>query len=394
MNTLVLVALAFVAIPSAFFATYLFLLTLFSWRNRIPPASKRDTRFDIIVPAHNEATVIERTVASLRGIEWPSDKFRVVVVADNCTDDTANLARAAGAEVWERFNTELRGKGYALAHAFELSREQGFADAVVVVDADTIVSTNLLEAFASRLEQGVRAVQVDYGGLNPETSWRTRLMTIAMTAFHVVRSRSRERLVATCGIRGNGWCLTHELLRHVPYKAFSLAEDLEFGIALGLADCRIAYADEAHVYGEMVSREGPARKQRERWERGRFALIRSMTLPLLREGVRRPSWLCLDLAFDLMLLPLSYVTLTLAAFVGLAATAVFRFSFHVGWLWFAIVCASSLVLHVARGWQLSRVGWRGLADIAFVPWFLAWKLALMLRPPKTMGWVRTDREQP
>ena len=92
--------------------------------------------------------------------------FRVLVVADNCTDSTAALARAAGAEVLERDDTERRGKGYALDFAFHASQAHGWADAVVVVDADTEVSANLLEAFAARIENGAKAIQAHYGVLN------------------------------------------------------------------------------------------------------------------------------------------------------------------------------------------------------------------------------------
>ena len=154
-----------------------------------------------------------------------------------------------------------------------------------MIDADAEVSSNLLEAFAGRIEQGIQAVQVHYGILNPMASWRTRLITIAKAAFHIVRSRARERLKLSCGIRGNGWCVTHELLKRVPYQAYSLTEDLEFGIDLGLAGYRVAYADEAHSDAEMVTNEKVASTQRRRWEDGRFAMVRSRTLPLLAQGI-------------------------------------------------------------------------------------------------------------
>src|SRR5690606_22233480 len=116
--------------------------------------SRLQLHFDIVVPAHNEASGIGRTLASLRAIDWPRDRFRILVVADNCTDNTAAIARNAGAHVLERQDEHRRGKGHALAFAFEASRRDALADAVVVVDADTGVSPNLLEAFATRLEQG------------------------------------------------------------------------------------------------------------------------------------------------------------------------------------------------------------------------------------------------
>jgi len=99
---------------------YLLVLTCLSGRGRTPPLPARTPFFDLIVPAHNEAAGIQRTVANLRQLDWPAGRFRVVVIADNCTDETARMAREAGALVLERHDLSNRGKGYALAHVFPL----------------------------------------------------------------------------------------------------------------------------------------------------------------------------------------------------------------------------------------------------------------------------------
>jgi cellulose synthase/poly-beta-1,6-N-acetylglucosamine synthase-like glycosyltransferase len=378
--------------PAGLACLYLFISTLLSAALRVPARSSRRLQFDVIVPAHNEAAVIERTVASLKKIEWPADRFRVWVVADNCSDSTASLARTAGAHVWERHDTSLRGKGYALQYAFGASLGEGWANAVVVVDADAEVSVNLLEAFAARIETGAHAVQAHYGVLNPMASWRTRLITIAKASFHIVRSRARERVKVSCGIRGNGWCVTHELLKTVPYAAFSLTEDLEYGIDIGIAGYRVAYADEAHSDADMASGEQVARQQRQRWEGGRFQLIRGKTLPLLAATLRQRSAICFDLALDLLVLPLSYVALNVVALIVAAGVmSIWQPAFH-GWLKLSAAFAICLVLYVLRGWQLSGVGAQGLLDLARAPGFLVWKVVLMLKPNKSREWVRTDRE--
>jgi cellulose synthase/poly-beta-1,6-N-acetylglucosamine synthase-like glycosyltransferase len=289
-------------------------------------------------------------------------------------------------------DAERRGKGYALAYGFEASRARGWADAVVVIDADAQVSANLLEAYACRIEQGEHAVQVHYGVSNTEASWRTRLLSIAKAAFHIVRSRARERIGASCGIRGNGWAVTHALLSKVPYAAFSLTEDLEYGIDLGIAGFRVAYADEAHSDAEMVSGEADARKQRQRWESGRFQLVRKMTVPLLLHALRRRSLVCFDLACDLMVLPLSYVVLNVVALLVLAAILGSVAPVSYLWLWLGYWCVAALVLHILRGWQLSGAGAQGLLDLARAPFFLIWKVLIMLRGNSSKDWVRTKRE--
>jgi 1,2-diacylglycerol 3-beta-glucosyltransferase len=386
--------LAILAAPAVASSGYLLLVTLLSGRLPVRHSRFRLLRFDIIVPAHNEAGVISRTVASLSKVDWPAERFRILVCADNCTDSTAALARAAGAIALERNNLDKRGKGYALEFAFGESRAAGFADAVVVVDADTEVTANLLDAIAARMEDGAEAVQVHYGVLNPMVSWRTRLITIAKGSVHVVRSRARERLGVSNGVRGTGWSVTHKLLRFVPYKAFSLTEDLEYGIDLGLAGFRVAYADEADCDAEMVSNERSARTQRERWERGRFELLRSKTGPLLRAAISRRSGVCLDLALDLLVLPISYVALNIAVLIGVAALAWIWSTTFQPWLWIGAACALSLVLYVLRGWQLSGIGLIGILDLARAPGFLLWKLRLLLRKRRSDAWERTDREGP
>jgi cellulose synthase/poly-beta-1,6-N-acetylglucosamine synthase-like glycosyltransferase len=394
-NLLVTVVLALLAVPALLSCGYLSLVTLLSAAQRPLPPSSRQLRFDVIVPAHNEISVIHHVIGSLKQLDWPQDRYRVVVVADNCTDGTAAAAAAAGADVLERHDPGRRGKGYALDFAFKASRARGWADAVVVVDADALVSKNLLEAYARRMERGADAVQAHYGVSNTGVSWRTRLLGIAKAAFHIVRSRARERLRLSCGIRGNGWAVTHRLLERVPYGAYSLTEDLEYGITLGLAGYRVHYADEAHADAEMVSGGGQeASKQRQRWERGRFQLIRTRTLPLLAAAVRLRSRVCLDLALDLMVLPLSYVALNVMALLAVAGvTALAGHPLSALWLWVGLACVAALALHILRGWQLSGAGLQGLIDLLQVPRFLLWKLIVMLPGRRSSPeWVRTKRE--
>jgi cellulose synthase/poly-beta-1,6-N-acetylglucosamine synthase-like glycosyltransferase len=253
---LVSVALVLLALPVLAWTTYLAALAALSWENRPPaPVSAPRTRFEVIVPAHDEELGIAATVENLLAVDYPAELRRVVVVADNCSDTTAARAAAAGATVLERHDTEKRGKGYALAHAFERALLEGRVDAVVVVDADTTVTPNLLRAFDARLQAGALAIQAEYAVANREASWRTRLMHIGFTLFHDVRSRARERLGVSAGLRGNGMAFAVRLLREVPHDAFSVVEDVEYGIRLGRAGHRVHYAGDARVFGEMVSSE-------------------------------------------------------------------------------------------------------------------------------------------
>jgi len=391
LTVLVLLALA---VPAALACIYLLVQTLMSGELPAPAPSTRQLRFDIVVPAHNEAAGITHTVANLRLLDWPTDRYRILVVADNCTDATALLAEAAGATVLERRDPTLRGKGYALQFGFQRSRSDAFADAVAVVDADSEVSSNLLEAFAARIENGASAIQAHHGVLNQWKSWRTRLLAVAIGAYHVLRSRARERQHVSCGIRGNGWCVTHRLLEEISYNAFSLAEDLEYGISLGLAGYRVHYAGEAEASQDMTAGPEAARTQRRRWEDGRFQMIRSRTLPLLRAALQRRSCVCLDLALDLLVLPFTYVALGVGALFVAALLAAWWHAAFMPWVWYSVACMLILIAYVLRGWQLSGTGARGLVDLLGAPAFVVWKLVLTLNRRSSGEWVRTERQRP
>jgi cellulose synthase/poly-beta-1,6-N-acetylglucosamine synthase-like glycosyltransferase len=387
----VVIALSIVALPATAACMYLLVLTCLSARPASPPGSSRKMFFDIIVPAHDEAAGIGKTISSLKRLSWPSAQYRIVVVADNCTDATASISLEAGATVLERQDLNQRGKGYALAHAFTWSRSAGPADAVAVVDADSVVSANLLESFAARIEAGACALQAHYGVLNATDSWRTRLMAIALGSIHKVRSRARDRMGLSCGIRGNGWCVTHALLDKVPYRSFSLTEDIEFGIDLGLAGYRVAYCDESHVNGEMVTTEHAARSQRQRWEGGRIGLIREKVPALLRAAVARRSLVCLDLAFDLLVLPLSYVVVNVVGIITIGALN--PEGFRSALLTVGLIDLLALAVYVCRGWMLSGIGIVGIWDLLRVPVFLFWKLLIIRAEPKPNTWIRTKRER-
>lgn len=384
------------SLPFVLPAGYLGLLTVLSAEPRAPePRAKPTTRFCVVVPAHDEAEGIAATVESLLAVDYPRELFEVLVVADNCQDATAARARQAGARVLERKDDTKRGKGYALQRAFAEILEAAEAEAVVVVDADTTVSSNLLAAFDARLAAGAVALQAEYGVRNPEASWRTRLMTIAFATFHGLRGNARERLGLSAGLRGNGMCFAATVLREVPHDAFSIVEDVEYGIRLGRAGHRVAHVHEAKVRGDMVAGEGASRSQRRRWEEGRRALVKEHAWPLLKDGLLGRDKVLVDLGLDLLVPPLS----TLAVGTAVGAAASLAYAAVVGprrgalavlpWL----ASGGLLGLYVLRGAALSGLGMRAYADLAYAPFYVGWKLVLAVtgagRPKGE--WVRTER---
>jgi 1,2-diacylglycerol 3-beta-glucosyltransferase len=386
--------LAVSGLPVLAASLYLAILAATSRRESPPSPSASRMKFDVVVPAHDEESEIALTVESLLALDYPRDLFRVLVIADNCRDRTAEYAAAAGAQVSVRNDAEHRGKGYALAYAFTRCLAEGFADAVVVVDADTVTSGNLLRAFAARFDAGASAVQADYGVRNPRGSWRTRMMTIALATFHGVRSLARERLGLSCGLRGNGMGFSKPILRAEPYGAFSIVEDLEYGLQLGRAGYRVTYVHEARVLGQMVLTERASRSQRSRWEHGRRTILRQYLPQLLRQAWHRRDVVLLDLAADLMVPPLGQLVALIA--IG-GALCVLRVQLNGGAAVASYVWGASLgcvLLYVLRGWVVSGVGARGLLDLLWAPVYVIWKLALRFRGSgrNEKEWIRTTRE--
>jgi cellulose synthase/poly-beta-1,6-N-acetylglucosamine synthase-like glycosyltransferase len=282
-----------------------------------------------------------------------------------------------------------------LEYAFGQSLADGRADAVVVVDADSEVSPNLLRAFSARLETGAPAVQAFYGVRNPAASWRTRLMAVALGLFHMLRSLGRERLRCSTGLRGNGMCFSTAVLKEVPHQAFSIVEDLEYGVRLGMAGRRVHFAPEARVLGDMAVRGAAADVQRRRWEGGRLLMARQFGLPVLWRGLRTRDRVLVDLGLDLLVPPLAY--LAAAAVVGTgAAMAASWLAGRLLWpAWPWGVSLAALVVYVARGWWLSGTGLLGLLGLLGAPVYLVWKIGLMVSPRgrSNKEWVRTPRER-
>jgi cellulose synthase/poly-beta-1,6-N-acetylglucosamine synthase-like glycosyltransferase len=372
---------------------YLSVLALLAWRMQMPKYAVPKLRFTVVIPAHNEVEQIAHTVESLKATDYPADLRRIVVVADNCSDDTATRAQAAGARVLERHSEDERGKGYALDFAFGILLQEAQSDAIVVVDADTDVDRDLLRAFESRLLDGAQVLQAEYAVRNPMASWRTKLMAVALGMFHRTRSLARERLGLSVGLRGNGMCFAVDVLRQLPHSAVSLVEDVEYGVKLGLAGKRVVFAHEVAVRGEMVSSGQAAVSQRQRWEQGRFAMVRAYVPRLLAQGFKQRSPMLLDLAVDLLVPPLSYVGLGVAAGVAIEISARMLYgAFTPLWSLWLTACVG-LALYLLRGVQHSGLGMYGLVALLYAPLYVLWKL-LIARPfgklPKS--WIRTKRE--
>jgi cellulose synthase/poly-beta-1,6-N-acetylglucosamine synthase-like glycosyltransferase len=353
-----------------------------------PPPARRKRRFAVIVPAHNEETVIARTLDSLNSIEYPRSHFGVHVVADNCDDRTAAIAREYTPFVHERTDETARGKGQALRWLLDRLPADDY-DAFAVVDADSVVSANFLSAMNDRLESGSLAVQSYYGVLEPERSWVSSLRAIAFYLLHRSRRSGLSALGASAGLGGSGMAFAAELRQAREWDAFGITEDLELHAKLALAGVKVAFAPEAWVLGEMPTTLAASRGQNLRWERGRLALARGYAPRLLAAALRGRDRSKLATAVDLMLPPLSVV--------GLLGLGFFGVSFHpvcCDCRPCAIAILLCLAMYVAAGLATARAPLRLWLALGFAPLYVVWKgwlygQALVAR--RAPSWTRTRR---
>lgn len=331
---------------------------------RPAPETDRRLRFAVLVPARDEAATIGATLASLRTLDRPAE---IIVVADGCSDATAEIAARAGATVWMR---PAAGKGAALAWA--LGRLPGELDAVAIVDADCTVSPNLLSAFEARLAAGADAVQARNEVADPETSWAAGLRFASLALMNTVRPLGRATLGLSAGLTGTGMAFSTALLRRCPWSSSSLVEDREQHLRLVDAGVRVAFAPEAAVRSPAAPTLTAARAQQRRWDGGRWALAREWGPRLVRRDPAR-----LDAALELLVPPQS-VLLAIAVAGTLRRASRRR----------ALVALAGQAAFVAGGLAVVRAPAAVWRSLAFAPLLVADRIVRLTGQPRSRAAIR------
>ena len=390
-------ALVFITgLPVVAGAGYLLVLVAACWRHR-PVAATGTPRsgLAVLVPAHNEAETIADCVRSLLGQEYPRERLRVLVIADNCSDDTAARAVEAGADVLVRNVPQLRGKGHALQWAMErVLAEADPPDALVVVDADARAEPRFLAELEGWLASGHDAVQAN-SFLQPEPgSARSQLEAAAMLLRARVRYSGLTELGIPAGLGGNGMLLSRQVLQAHPWEAHSPTEDAEHTIKLLLAGVRPVFAARARIWSRTTASERGAYTQGVRWESGRFSAMRRTLPRVFRAALRRRDLLLLVRAVDFAVPPLTILAAitalgTLVAAVLVAAGVIPPLAL-LPWALAALALPTYVLLGLAAAGAPAETY---LAVLA-LPRFLARKLriyAYLLAHGGERDWVRTQR---
>jgi cellulose synthase/poly-beta-1,6-N-acetylglucosamine synthase-like glycosyltransferase len=414
MNTALLIALlltAFVFLASLYVVAF----ALFGiFKPQAPGRRSYAASFLVLVPAHNEGEGIKATILSLRQAAYPEDRMRVVVIADNCTDNTAEIAAACGADVWVRNDTRNPGKGQALAWALAQARSD--IDLVAVIDADSEVDPDFFSlmagAYSDAARRGQAAVVLQARYLFAKTaqhasakqataqpatkqqpSWFEAFTISSKAAENSFTYRPRTALGLANLIQGNGFCMSRAALAAVPFLATSIVEDAEYAIALALEGVPVRLVDKARVTSRMTRRVSEAAPQRQRWASGFFALLVQAIPRLLTAALRRRSWRPAEMAVMLLLtsrLVILYATVVAAAILSAFFTTPDARPIA------AILCAAALLqaIYLFLIFRKADSEPVPLLTIAFLPFYVGFLGVLQLGAAfglKRRQWVRTVR---
>jgi cellulose synthase/poly-beta-1,6-N-acetylglucosamine synthase-like glycosyltransferase len=352
------------------------------------------TRFMIVIPAHNEVNVIKATVNRLLAIDYPVHLFSVHILADHCSDNTAEVARQAGAVVHERNEGPRTGKGAALSWLFQKTLQTEPCDAVVIFDADTRVDPEFLRVMDWRLAQGAQVIQGQHIISNPNQAWFPALTWAMFLIDNRFQNLGRSNLGWSAKNMGDSICFHVDILRELGWGE-GLTEDYHFRFQLLLRGIRIVYEPAAIGYGEAPLTWTRARAQRARWLRGTQSTSKQYVKQLLAEGLKRRNLAILDGALQASL-P-SYSTLTILVLIVLAIQIPIDFFiesislWHLTSAWTAMVL--TLLIYPLVGLALERAPIKAYIVILLGPYFILWRtwLALISRfGKKQVTWIRTE----
>ena len=355
------VCLVFLLPTTAACLYYLVLSLLASTRPALAPAAtgSEPHAFAILIPAHDEETTVGRALESIRALDYPRERFQIYVVADNCSDRTAEIARSAGALCLVRADAERRGKGYAVAFGIEqIARTP--PDVLLILDADCELSPGALLELDAGFAAGADAVQSAVRFGNPDAG-TTGLVAAVGAAADARLAEGRARLGWSVPLRGMGMAFRWSVLERVPWDAFGIVEDAEYDSRLRGAGIRVRYCAGAVVTTSAPDRLADLANQRRRWRTAlRFGrCIESKPLVLLH----------------------------LAATVAVCVAA----GSFLGWVALLVALTALLYLRAILDVGLNRRRFRSLMASPSVLLHLGWiAIASGVRPHRE--WNRTPRQ--
>jgi len=366
------------------------LMALFERPPRPLPLNRRPS-VGILIPAHDEAVVIAATLGSI--LPQLAEGDRVLVVADNCSDETAAIARKHGAEVVERFDLERRGKGFALDFGV-----RGMSDnppgVVIIIDADCQVQPGAIDRLARVCVETTRPVQALYLMRSPEAAGlRTRLAEFAWLVKNQVRPLGYLHLGLPCQLMGTGMAFPWSAISNAALASGHIVEDMKFGIDLALTGYPAVFCPEATVTSYFPADKTAESAQRTRWEHGHLSVILHEFPLLLAGAFRNRNIGLLGLAVDLVMPPLSLLALIVTAIFTLNLVIFFI----EGFVWplnLSVITFGLFVIAIVLAWHGWGRGVISFLSLLMIPFYIISKIPIYFRflTKRQRTWVKTGRD--
>lgn len=389
------------SVLGVFLVGYFFFVAVLGWYRK-EKANVDDfeikTKFAVVVAAHNEKYVIEETIHALREADYPDELYDIYVVADNCTDDTAAIARKAGATVYERFNDEQKGKGYAVEWMFNNLWDTGIHyDAVCLLDADNLIDKNYFKEMNKSLQLGFKVVQGYLGCKNPHDTYISGCYSITYWVNNRIIQKTRYNLGLSCGIGGTGFVVDAELLKEFGWGSYCLTEDLEFQLRCVDADIKIGWNHDAVFYDEKPLKLKQSLIQRTRWMQGHSDCVERYFVKLFKKGIKEKKWIAFDNAAYLIQSYI-YCAFQVVSLIGITAEVIIalgqlfglwsigtEFATFKGWLSGSVftTCMTLFVVLVEKKFSWKIFGYCLIFPLYVFSWV----------PPIIKGWFTRDNNE-
>ncbi|HEV7915359.1 MAG TPA: glycosyltransferase family 2 protein [Albitalea sp.] len=370
-----------------------FVQMLLSAAPRPAPAAPplRRARVAVLVPAHNESAGIAAALATMTPQLQPGD--RLLVVADNCSDDTAVIAAAAGAEVLERHDLQRRGKGYALdAGVRHLQADP--PEVVLIVDADCALQPGALDRLAAACADTLRPVQALYLMQSPPgAGLATRIAEFAWVVKNLARPLAWLRLGLPCQLMGTGMAFPWAQIRSAPLASGHLVEDMQLGLDLAAAGSPPLFCPDALVTSRFPAQAAGLTAQRTRWEHGHLGVIATQGPRLLWRAIAQGRGALAAMVLDLCVPPLAALVLMWVALLAVSALLA-GVGGSGGPLAFSVAAIVLLAVSVLLAWALHGQRIVSLRELLGAPLYVLRKIPIYARLLKgrQVEWVRTKRD--
>jgi cellulose synthase/poly-beta-1,6-N-acetylglucosamine synthase-like glycosyltransferase len=348
-------------------------------------------RVAVLLPAHNEASCISATIETL--LPQLTDQDRLVVIADNCSDETAEIARGFGATVIERIDPVRRGKGYALDYGLRFIETDPPA-VVVMADADCIVHQGAIDRIARLADAVSRPIQSTYLMERPANPGpNDAVSALAFMVKNVVRPRGLDRLGQPCLLYGTAMAFPWSVIAHAPLANSNIVEDMQLAVDLAIAGHPSVFCEEAKVTGRLPQQKSAAKSQRVRWEHGHLKTLLTQVPQLIKASLGQRRFDLLAIALDLCIPPLSLLVMMWAAIMGGALLAG---ALGASWIPAIFLAIQGLLILISIIGAWAKFGRADLParTLLAVPFYILWKIPLyfaFLVRPQTK-WIRTERD--